>query len=384
MTLQSMEVSNASPKPLVWPLGPLIRRNIARVRSEFTHKARRSWAGLILLTAAITVAHFSISPHQMFWHDLLRRAYYIPIAWAVYLSGAKGGVAVSAGVSSVFVVHLLTGWGHHLQSQADQLYEIAGFLAIGLGGGYLVDRAREAAVISAQREWDSELRRLIAASAQDLKSPILVTQELTGSLLNEYHLGTWEHSLGVRLRRVERRLDDVRHDLVGAARILFERSLLIETMPWARQFVSSTHLSGPRGSIRIRTLPEYPPPSHWSVPPAALDELVRCLIDRACGEDYSGGGAELVLSGNGSRLTIEFVVDLGRSSARSVSSLKYGSSKLRDRLVEVLLDRVHGAIESSESGGRGHMRLNLECPKLRISARPRDRSQVALPGAEWA
>ncbi|MBI3871857.1 MAG: hypothetical protein HY304_02135 [candidate division Zixibacteria bacterium] len=320
----------------------------------------------MLLTGAITVAHFLISPDLMFWHNLLRRAYYLPIVWAVYLSGLRGGAIVSSVVAAIFAIHLLTGWGHHLRSQMDQVYDIVGLLAVGVGVGYVVDRSRKAAVISAQREWDGELRRLISASVHDLKSPVASTQELCDSLLRENKLGTWEHSIGVRLQRTVRRLTDVRHDLVGASRILLDRALLTETGAWTQRFVSDSHLGGLHGSIRVKIDTVSPPPSRWPVPPAALDELVRCLIDQIHGDGVVPKEGEMTLSGSATSFVLEYRADSGRQARPASSMWTYSSSQLRERLIEVLLRRVNGTLANSGSNGTRGFRVELQRSGLRI------------------
>jgi hypothetical protein len=64
----------------------------ARLRMARTRLALRDakWLGPVLLALIITVCHFSIPPREMFWHDLLRRAYYVSIVWAIYLHGLRG------------------------------------------------------------------------------------------------------------------------------------------------------------------------------------------------------------------------------------------------------------------------------------------------------
>lgn len=331
--------------------------------------SRRGWVGLILLTALITVAHFAISTHEMFWHDLLRRAYYLPIVWAVYLSGLRGGVVVSAAVAGIFVIHLLTGWGHHLKSQMDQVYDIAGFLAVGIGVGFVVDRSRRAAVITAQREWDGELRRLVSAAVHDLKSPVASTQELCDTLLQGNKLGTWEHSIGVRLQKTVRRLTDVRHDLVGASRILLDRALLTETGAWMQHFVSDSHLGGLHGSIQVRTDAASPPPAHWPVSPAALDELVRCLIDRVHTDGAVPKEGEITLSGSTKSFILHYRAESGWQARPAASLWMYSSSQLRERLIEVLLRRVNGTLDDSSQNGTRGFRVELQSSGLRIGAK---------------
>lgn len=331
--------------------------------------SRRGWAGLALLTALITVAHFTISTHEMFWHDLLRRAYYLPIIWAVYLSGLRGGAIVSSVVAAIFVIHLLTGWGHHLKSQMDQIYDIAGFLAVGIGVGFVVDRSRRAAVVSAQREWDGELRRLISASVHDLKSPISAAQELSDSLLQGHKLGSWEHSIGVRLQRMVRRLTDVRHDLVGASRILLDRALLTETGTWMQHFVSDSHLGGLHGTIQIRIDPVSPPSSHWPVSPTALDELIRCMVDGVHADGAAPREGELTLSGSAKTFVLQYRAESGWQARPAASLWRYSSSQLRERLIEVLLRRVNGTVVDSSQDGTKGFRVELQRSGLRIGSK---------------
>ena len=354
----------------VW--GPLTRAKVQLLRPS-----RRGWVGLIALTGLVAVADFSIPTHEIFWHDSLRRAYYLPIVWAVYLSGLRGGVVVSSVIVVIFAIHLLTGWRYDLRSQMDPVYDMVGFLAIGVGVGYVVDRSRRAAVISAQREWDGELRRLVSAAVHDLKSPVASTQELCDSLLQGHKLGSWEHSIGVRLQKTVRRLTDVRHDLVGASRILFNQALLTETGAWTQHFVSDAHLGGLHGSIQVKIDTVSPPPSHWPVSPAALDELVRCLIDQVHCDGAAPKGGEMTLSGSATSFVLEYRAESGWQARPATSLWISISSQLRERLIEVLLRRVNGDLAESGSNGTRGFRIELHRSKFGIG--PRGSASVSFP-----
>ena len=74
-------------------------------------KSRDHFLSVWLLLLAITVLHYA-SPSSYHWaHDLLRRAYYIPIVIAAMRSGLSGGLIVAGVVSALYLPHAF--FHHH-------------------------------------------------------------------------------------------------------------------------------------------------------------------------------------------------------------------------------------------------------------------------------
>jgi signal transduction histidine kinase len=115
------------------------------VQSRAEPPARRTtgWrAGLIVaLVVSATVSHYGIDVRAGAVHDVLLRAYYLPIVLAGLWFGARGGLVTAAVVSLVFFPHALHGW-HAPYSFAFRLIEMLMYHVIGALTGVMSSRAR--------------------------------------------------------------------------------------------------------------------------------------------------------------------------------------------------------------------------------------------------
>ena len=338
---------------------------------------RNRWIAPLLLMGTITILHFSFDPHEMFWHDLLRRAYYLPILWAVFLYGLTGGMAMSSAVAAIFTIHLLTGWGGHLGSQLDQMYDIVGYLGLGFGVGFIVERTRSAAFALAQHDWEVSLRRVIAAAVHDLKKPCAAVEDHARGLTRNSHADSWEHSIGLRLLAATKQLTDTRQDLAGVARILSTRSVFVEPAAWARHFVADPFLGGRFKFLGITVDSDRPPPSRWPIPGAILDEVTRCLLQESAADQACDGAGRLVVSGARNTLVIEYS-DSGDTRSSPACGKSFPSrqtdGRLREQLMELILSKFNGIVERSNGQGPPGFRLILRTPSLRPSPAARDNS----------
>ncbi len=335
---------------------------------------RHRWIAPCLLMVTITVLHFSFDTHEMFWHDLLRRAYYLPILWAVFLYGLTGGMVTSSAVAAVFTIHLITGWGGHLGSQLDQMYDIVGYLGLGFGVGFVVERTRSAARALAQRDWEVSLRRVIAAAVHDLKKPCAAVEDHAQGLIRNSHRDSWEHSIGLRLLAATKRFTDTRQDLAGVARILSTRSFFVEPAAWARHFVADPFLGGRFKSLGVTLDFDQPPPSRWPIPGAILDEVTRCLLQESAADQACNGAGRLVVSGARHSLVIEYSESGDLPFQASGKSYPSGQTdtRLREQLMELILSKFNGIVERSNGQGPPGFRLILRAPSFRPSRAARD------------
>ena len=99
---------------------------------------------LIAGTAAIAVSalHYYTATSHMLFHQLLQRAYYIPLALFAIWYGWRGGLAAAAFCGFVYVPHIWMAWHMHPEFSASQYIEIGMFFPIGLMIGVLSDHER--------------------------------------------------------------------------------------------------------------------------------------------------------------------------------------------------------------------------------------------------
>jgi hypothetical protein len=360
---------------MVTRLRYLVDQFESRVRSANLSRSlpfwKEQWIGPLVLAILITVIHFSIAPKHMFWHDLLRRAYYFPIVWVVYQSGLRGGAISSLAISSIFVVHLLTGWGHHLGSQMDQVYDIVGYLAVGFGVGFVVDRARMAAVAVAQREWDVSLRGVISATIHELKKPKTDIRKLANDLSRQYGEGTWEYSLGLRLSRATDRIDELRRDLTGIAKILSSRTIVTKPLEWAQTFSQSRHLGGGFGMMVAKADTANPPPAIWPISSSILDEVTRCLLEDMEAAGQLAGKLDLTVSGRDGALVIECSTLVRPQVNDDLQQCQRPMRGwVRMKLMELTWGRYNGQVHRFDTQHRVGFRLKLVKPRISPRHKP--------------
>jgi len=164
----------------------------------------------------ITVLHYRTGAHHAWGHDILRRLYYLPILFAAFTGGARGGVAVSVFASLVYLPHAFTRL--LVQDPGDALekgLEILLYNIVAVVAGLLVDRERR------EREKQEKLaRRLGEALAEQ--------QRVEAQLIRAGRLG----ALGELTAGIAHEIKNPLHALKGTAEIL--RDAIPEDAPERR------------------------------------------------------------------------------------------------------------------------------------------------------
>ncbi|MHB1135960.1 MAG: two-component system sensor histidine kinase NtrB [Coriobacteriia bacterium] len=113
---------------------------------------------VVFLLAAITALHLftTTSPETMAMHLLYRKLYYVPIIYAGFVFGWRGGLITAVATSLVFGPHAQESMGGLVGPNVDNLYEIVMFLAVGFLFGWLRDleekKARDLRAVSSELE----------------------------------------------------------------------------------------------------------------------------------------------------------------------------------------------------------------------------------------
>jgi hypothetical protein len=108
------------------------------MKFAWSHNKQIVYIGAIVL--AITSGHYLTSVHFGIAHNIMQRLYYIPIIWAAYRFGKKGGLLVSVASSLFYLPHVLITWQMHPEYQFNQILEIVLFLIFGFAFGLLFER----------------------------------------------------------------------------------------------------------------------------------------------------------------------------------------------------------------------------------------------------
>lgn len=101
----------------------------------------RDVALIVVLLGAITVLHLftSTSPQAMPMHLLYRKLFYLPVMFAGFVFGRRGGFITAVAASLLFALHATVSLGGLLGEHIDNLYEIVMYLAVGIMFGWLRD-----------------------------------------------------------------------------------------------------------------------------------------------------------------------------------------------------------------------------------------------------
>ncbi len=117
---------------------------------------RLRFAGVALLTLAVSTAHYLTPPSHLLWHNVYQRLYYIPLLLACAWFGLRGGLITAAGCIVLYSPHIMLHWAHMRAYQANQLMELTMLGLIGVVAGFLSDRQRtlrkQAEALAAERD----------------------------------------------------------------------------------------------------------------------------------------------------------------------------------------------------------------------------------------
>jgi two-component system sensor histidine kinase HydH len=92
---------------------------------------------IVALVAVITTLHYSTPIEHTYLHQIYQRSYYIPIVFGGYWFEILGGLATSAGLTVLFLIHIWRDWAHHPYYAFQQYTEIPMYFVMAILVGYL-------------------------------------------------------------------------------------------------------------------------------------------------------------------------------------------------------------------------------------------------------
>ncbi|HYS43755.1 MAG TPA: ATP-binding protein [Geobacteraceae bacterium] len=91
----------------------------------------------------ITLLHYLTPLHLPVLHDIFQRLYYIPIIYAAFWFGLRGGLISSIVVSILYAPHILFQWGGGPSLEMEKFLEIVLYNVVGGITGFLSQREEE-------------------------------------------------------------------------------------------------------------------------------------------------------------------------------------------------------------------------------------------------
>lgn len=126
-------------------------------------------AGILI---AVTVGHYMLPSHFHVLHNVLQRLYYIPIVWAAYRYGRKGGIVISAISGLLYLPHAIFGWRMNPEYQVNQIIEIFLFLVVGFAMGLLFEQKMLSQRLLQSYEKMASFGNLSRSIIRSLKMPL--------------------------------------------------------------------------------------------------------------------------------------------------------------------------------------------------------------------
>jgi len=301
--------------------GGIARGVLEDLRPIFTTKMVLSaWIPCLV----ITVLHYRTGAQHPWGHDLLRRLYYLPILFAAFSGGLRGGVTVSVFASLVYLPHAYTSF--LVQDPADALekgLEILLYNVVAVVAGLLVDRERR------EREQQERL-------ATRLGDALAEQRRIEAQLIRAGKLG----ALGEMTAGIAHEIKNPLHALKGTAEIL--RDAVPEDVPERRMLelhiaeIDRLDQTADRFLSFARPIPAHRRP----VEPESLIDRVVSLVSTQARQER-----------------VETVV-----AARGAGSLPKVTGD-RDLLVQLLLNIALNGVQAMAPGGGGRLTFSLEAER---------------------
>ncbi len=96
--------------------------------------------GIAISLFLITAGHYLAPEGHHILHNILQRLYYIPIIWAAYHYGMRGGLLVAILSGLLYLPHIIFAWQSHPVYQVTQIVEIILFPIAGVATGFLFEQ----------------------------------------------------------------------------------------------------------------------------------------------------------------------------------------------------------------------------------------------------
>jgi signal transduction histidine kinase len=208
---------------------------MAEVEIERRAQSRLRWVQAVValgLIGLLTSLHYVTDMHDVAFHNVYRRLYYLPVLILSFSHGLRGGLAAAALVTVVYIPHAFFHAHRDPSPDLDKALEIGLYFVVGGLTGWLVSRQQrvQAALQEAleeQRHMERQLVRagrlsalgeLTAGLAHEIRNPLASILGSAEALAGEFPPEHRKHRMGELLLREIHRLRQVVDEFLNFAR----------------------------------------------------------------------------------------------------------------------------------------------------------------------
>jgi two-component system, NtrC family, sensor histidine kinase HydH len=318
-----------------------------------------AWAPLL----AVTVLHYRVGPEYAWAHNVLRRLYYLPILFAAFSGGVRGGVAVAVFASLIYFPHAFLSLV--AQDPGDALekgLEILLYNIVAVVAGLLVDRERAergkqerlahrlSEALEEQRRIEAQLIRagrlgalgeLTAGIAHEIKNP-LHTMKGTAEILRDVvpQEAPERRMLDLHLEEIDRLAQTADRFLTFARPAPPDRRPL-DLADVADRVASLVETQARKEGVRVAVVPYG-----WKARPLVQgdpDQLIQLMLNIAI------NGVQAMAGGSGGTLT--FSLDRERHGDRRFFVVRVANTG--PPIPEDRIERIFDPFFTTKDGGTG-------------------------------
>ena len=355
----------------------------------FLHGDRLKIWGIFLSLCAISAVHYLANVDAMYWHEIMEKAYYLPVVVAALWYGLRGGLLAALLTALLYLPHVIITWYIFPSFQLDQYGTILLFFVFGGLIGFLSDqqkqqrnRLRETAEqlgeanAELQRSFESlrrterlsALGRLSAGLAHELRNPLSAIEgafEIVTRLDSDP--GRREEFRAI-IRKELARLNDMLNHFLAFARPEAPRRKPTPIQALGEEVCHLVSGSVSKQHINLRCRTAECPPLVVFCDPNQIKEVILNLVLNAAQAMPEGGEIELSATREDDLLVIS-VKDQGIGVAEEqlqqifdpFFSTKPDGTGLGLSIASRIMEQHGGRIEVSRNPDRG-MTFSLVLP----------------------
>jgi signal transduction histidine kinase len=314
----------------------------------------------------ISLLHYLTPLHLPMLHDIFQRLYYIPIIFAAFWFGVRGGLVSSIIVSALYAPHVLFQWGVHPTLELEKFLEIVLYNVVGGITGFLSQREQERREelqetargleesyrkLQGQADLiigiEEQLRRaerlsalgeLSAMLAHEIRNPLGSIRGTAEILRDDFQPGDRKYEFLEILIKETDRLNRVVEDFLNLARPLQVERETCDLMAELEEVVTLVTGEAATRGVRLELLPATLPPVRGD-----REKLRQVFLNLIL------NGVQA--SGRGGRLTITATLHIADEGAPTGVELTFADTGTG--IEQAILSRIFEPFFTTKTGGTG-------------------------------